>query len=47
MSLMRAANWKRFKSNERAYLDEFPLTEAQKRAALQRDYPAGSGTACP
>ncbi len=37
MALMSAANRERFKADERAYLDEFPLTEAQKRAVLQRD----------
>ncbi len=37
MSLMTAANRERFKSNERAYLDEWPMTEAQKLALLSRD----------
>ena len=37
MSLMRAENRARFKAGERAYLDEWPLTEAQKRAVLARD----------
>ena len=37
MSLMKAANRERFKSNERAYLDEWPMTEEQKRAVLARD----------
>jgi protocatechuate 4,5-dioxygenase alpha chain len=37
MSLMQAANRERFKANERAYLDEWPMTEAQKLAVLARD----------
>ena len=37
MSLMKAANRERFKANERAYLDEWPMTEAQKKAVLARD----------
>ena len=37
MSLMRPENRARFKADERAYLDEWPLTEAQKRAVLDRD----------
>ena len=32
MSLMRAENRARFKAGERAYLDEWPMTEDQKRA---------------
>jgi protocatechuate 4,5-dioxygenase alpha chain len=40
MSLMKAANRERFKAGERAYLDEWPMTEAQKRAVLARDYNA-------
>lgn len=38
MSLMKAANRERFKSKERAYLDEWPMTEEQKLAVLARDY---------
>ena len=38
MSLMKAENRERFKADERAYLDEWPLTDAQKRAVLARDY---------
>ena len=30
MSLMRAENRARFKADERAYLDEWPITEEQK-----------------
>ncbi|MBU3649317.1 MAG: protocatechuate 4,5-dioxygenase subunit alpha [Limnohabitans sp.] len=36
-SLMKAENRERFKANERAYLDEWPLTEAQKQGVLARD----------
>jgi protocatechuate 4,5-dioxygenase alpha chain len=38
MSLMKALNRERFKHDERAYLDEWPMSEAQKRAVLARDY---------
>ncbi|MDQ7988188.1 MAG: protocatechuate 4,5-dioxygenase subunit alpha [Candidatus Dactylopiibacterium sp.] len=37
MSLMSAANRTRFKTDERAYLDEWPMSEAQKQAVLDRD----------
>ena len=37
MSLMKAANRERFKANERAYLDEWPMSEGQKLAVLARD----------
>lgn len=37
MSLMKAENRERFKANERAYLDEWPMTEEQKQAVLTRD----------
>jgi len=40
MSLMKADNRARFKRDERAYLDEWPMTEAQKLAVLARDYNA-------
>jgi protocatechuate 4,5-dioxygenase, alpha chain len=40
MSLMKAENRERFKANERAYLDEWPMTEAAKLAVLARDYNA-------
>ena len=40
MSLKNAKNRERFKADERAYLDEWPMTEAQKRAVLDRDYNA-------
>ncbi|HEX5210093.1 MAG TPA: protocatechuate 4,5-dioxygenase subunit alpha [Steroidobacteraceae bacterium] len=38
MSLMKADNRTRFKHDERAYLDEWPMSEDQKRAVLTRDY---------
>ena len=38
MSLMKAANRERFKADERAYLDEWPMTEEQKLAVLARDF---------
>jgi len=38
MSLMKAANRERFKADQRAYLDECPMSEAQKQAVLDRDY---------
>jgi protocatechuate 4,5-dioxygenase alpha chain len=37
MSLMTAPNRERFKADERAYLDEWPMSEAQKQAVLARD----------
>ncbi len=37
MSLMKAENRERFKKDERAYLDEWPMTEDQKQAVLARD----------
>ncbi len=37
MSLMKAENRARVKANERAYLDEWPMTEEQKQAVLERD----------
>ena len=38
MSLMKAANRERFKADERAYLDEWGMTEDQKLAVLARDF---------
>ena len=38
MSLMKEENRKRFHADERAYLDEWPITDAQKEAVLARDY---------
>ena len=40
MSLMKAENRERFKANERAYLDEWPMSEKAKQAVLDRDYNA-------
>src|ERR1700749_2959612 len=37
MSLMKPDNRARFKADERAYLDEWQMTEAQKQAVLARD----------
>ena len=37
MSLMKAANRERFKADEQAYLDEWPMTEEQKQALRSRD----------
>src|SRR3954467_2272881 len=37
MSLMKAGNRESFKKAERAYLDEWPMTEDQKQAVLARD----------
>jgi protocatechuate 4,5-dioxygenase, alpha chain len=38
MSLMKAENRERWKADERAYLDEWPMSEDQKQAILARDY---------
>ena len=38
MSLMKAANREAFKADERAYLDRWKMTEAQKQAVLDRDW---------
>lgn len=38
MSLMKPENRERFKANERAYLDEWQISEAAKSAILARDY---------
>ena len=37
MSLMSAQNRERFKADERAYLDEWDMTDEQKQAVLARD----------
>ena len=37
MSLMKAENRERFKADERAYLDEWAMSEEQKQAVLARD----------
>lgn len=38
MSLMKAENRTRFKADEKAYLDEWPISEEAKEALLARDY---------
>jgi 2-pyrone-4,6-dicarboxylate lactonase len=38
MSLMKAPNRERFKADQRAYLDEWPMSEEQKQAVLARDF---------
>ena len=38
MSLMSAANRDRFRAGERAYLDEWPMTQEQKQAVIDRDF---------
>lgn len=38
MSLMKPENRGRWKANERAYLDEWKMSEEQKQAILARDY---------
>ena len=38
MSLMKPENRERFKADERAYLDEWAMSEDQKQAVLDRDY---------
>ncbi len=38
MSLMSPENRERFKADERAYLDEWPMTEEQKEGVLDRDF---------
>jgi protocatechuate 4,5-dioxygenase alpha chain len=38
MSLMKAENREKFKADQRAYLDQWPMNEEQKQAVLARDY---------
>ena len=38
MSLMHEENRERFKADERAYLDEWDMTEEQKQAVMDRDF---------
>ena len=38
MSLMKAENRERWKADERAYIDQWPMSEDQKQAILARDY---------
>ncbi|MBW4029719.1 MAG: protocatechuate 4,5-dioxygenase subunit alpha [Acidobacteria bacterium] len=40
MSLKDPRNRERFKADEAAYLDEWPMTPGQKQAVLERDYNA-------
>ncbi|HEX8300693.1 protocatechuate 4,5-dioxygenase subunit alpha [Sphingomonas sp.] len=40
MSLMKPGNRERWKADEAAYLEEWPLSDAQKAALLSRDYNA-------
>lgn len=37
-SLMTAENRKKFLADEKAYLDEWPISDEQKQAVLDRDY---------
>ncbi|MBS0367032.1 MAG: protocatechuate 4,5-dioxygenase subunit alpha [Proteobacteria bacterium] len=38
MSLMQAGNRARFKADELSYLSEWPMSEQQRQAVLDRDY---------
>ncbi|MET0336375.1 MAG: protocatechuate 4,5-dioxygenase subunit alpha [Caulobacter sp.] len=38
MSLMKAPNREAFKADERAYLNQWPMSEEQRQAVLDRDY---------
>jgi len=38
MSLMKEINRTRWLANEEAYLEDWPMTDAQKQAVLARDY---------
>ena len=38
MSLMKPENRKRWLADEKAYLQDWPMTDAQKQAVLARDY---------
>ena len=38
MSLNKAENRDRFRENEALYLDQFPMTAAQRQAVLQREW---------
>jgi protocatechuate 4,5-dioxygenase, alpha chain len=38
MSLMKAENRAAFKADEAAYLSRFPMTDAQRKAVLERDW---------
>ena len=39
MSLMQPENREAFRADERAYLDKFRMSEEQKQAVLDRDFP--------
>ena len=41
MSLMKAENRERFKANQRAYVDEWPMNKEQKQAVLTADLNRG------
>ena len=43
MSLMKADNRDAFRSDEKSYLKQWPMTEAQRDAVLKRDYNAMLG----
>lgn len=38
MSLMKAENRERWKADEKAYLQDWPMTDEQRQAILDRDY---------
>lgn len=38
MSLMKAENREKFKADESTYLDQWPMTAAQKQGVLERNY---------
>ena len=38
MSLMKAENRERWKADEKAYLQDWPMTEEQRQSILDRDY---------
>ena len=38
MTLMKPENRERFLADEKAYLDEWPMSEEQKQAVMDRDY---------
>lgn len=38
MTLMKKESRQRFRADERAYVDEWPMNEEQKQAVLDRDY---------
>ena len=38
MSLMKSENRERWKADEASYLEDWPMSEAQKEAVMKRDY---------